>query len=493
MQDNSRSPQQSGSLMELDQSLSDRSPTRWQDIAACTWLFSGVFWMLVTMSFGMIEAIKLIYPHFLGGVSQVTFGRLRPVHVNGVLFGWLSMAIIGGYLYMIPRLSGRKLYYERVCIATAWFYNLIVASSIVLLAYGFTKGKEYEEWIRPLNLGVILCVDIVAACLLLTLLNRRHERLYVTVWYGILAFVGFNIVYASGNFPIYWGAEDASVNWFYAQNFLGLWLVGSGVAMLYYTIPKQLNQKIFSHQLALWSFWLFAAFCVWTGGRHLIFSPVPEIVPMTGLIFALAMTLPVAGIFVTWIGTYWGNWGQLWQNVPLRFSLVAAICFLLYSYEGSVAAIQAVWSNQQFTDFSIAHVHLGFAGFATPAAIALIYWIVEHGLKRPMSSFLKEAHFWTLVLGLVMYVVAIQIAGYWEGQMWASNTDFGKSVELRSPYYWVRAFSGIPLIGGQFLFAFNIIWAFQSPVSDRVESVEDAPLPTGTEAESMGRISNETS
>lgn len=464
-------------------------PEQVQDLAACTWLFSAVLWSLVGMALGMIEAIKLIFPHLLGGVDVLSFGRLRPAHVNTIIFGWLTMGVTGAALYMIPRLAQRRLYLGELAVLMGLLYNVIVAASIFLLMWGFTKGKEYEEWIRPLNIGVLFCINVVAVCLLLTLLKRQHEKLYVTVWYVILGFVGFDISYISGNFPIYYGAEDASINWFYAEALLGLWLIGGGVGILYYVIPKYLNKKLFWHQLALWGFWLFAAFYAWNGGRRLIYAPVPELWPMLGILFTLSWALPVLVINVTWFGTFWGRWRELLNNVPLRFAALAGISYFLSSYEASVEAYEYFNANQHFSDFKIAYTHLSFAGFTTPAVVALIYFMLEKGLNRRLSPFLTSAHWWLFFIGLWMFVIPIQVAGFLEGQVWASHLPFAQSVLARSPYYWARTFSGYGLAGGQFLFAWNIIWALlQNPDSTREGALRETMLPEGTEAAARGQV-----
>ncbi len=478
MQDSPRSRELSGVAVWLNRLIGDRLPEQVQDQAACTWLFSGVFWMLIAMSIGMIEAIKLIYPNFLGGVDVLAFGRLRPAHVNTVLFGWLTMAMVGGSLYMIPRLARRHLYLGELALLAAWAYNGITATSIITLALGMTKGKEYEEWIIPLNIGVLICLDIVAACLIATLAERQEEQLYVSSWYLILAYISFNVVYITGNLPSYFGAEDASVNWFYAHNYLGMWLTSGSVATLYYVLPKQLNKEMYAHWLALWGFWLFAAFYIWNGGHHLVYGPVPMVIPMLGIIFALGMTLPVGATIINWTGTFWGEWHQLWRNIPLRFTALGALNYFLTSYEGSLEAIEEINVNQHFGDFTITHAHLGFVGFTTAAAIALIYHVVEIGLNRKMSPFLTSAHWWLFFIGLIIYIVPLQIAGFVEGAAWARGLPFSQVLQSRAPYYWMRAFSGIPLVGGQLLFAWNLIWAFQFPAISKPEPIEEwTPKP----------------
>ncbi len=479
-------------LIWLNRIVGDRLPEKVQDRAACLWLFSGIFWMLIGMSLGMISAIKMIYPGFLGGVYELTFGRLRPAHVNTVLFGWLTMSSVGSSLVIVPRLTKRHLYLGELAVFAGWGFNAITAASIVTLALGLTKGKEYQEWILPLNTGVLICINLVAACLLVTLLERRDERIYVSIWYFILAYAALDIVYFVGNLPIYAGSQDAAINWFYAHNLLGMWLTACSIGTLYYVVPKLLQKKLFSHALSLWSFWLFAAFYVWNGGHHLVYGPVPMVIPMLGIIFALGMTLPVGGTFVNMIGTLWGRVRDVGSNVPLRFAILALLNYFLASYEGSMEAIASINIDAHFGDFPVAHAHLGFLGFATSSMTAFIYLFVERGLKRPLTPLLTSLHFWLFSLGFLLYVVPLHLAGFMEAARWSTldNQHVGDMVGAlvgRSPYYWLRVLSGLPLVGGQLIFAWNLIWAFQSPPTGELDALEAEWSPHATEAVSLAR------
>ncbi|XGV94767.1 MAG: cbb3-type cytochrome c oxidase subunit I [Leptolyngbya sp. BL-A-14] len=469
-------------LTGLDRLVGERLPEKVQDRAASLWLFSGVFWMLIGMSLGMIEAIKMIYPNFLGGVYELSFGRLRPAHVNTVLFGWMTMASVGASLAIIPRLTKRHLYWGELAVVAGWGYNLITALGIVTLALGLTKGKEYQEWILPLNTGVLICINLVAACLFITLIERKYEKLYVSVWYFLMAYLALDLVYFMGNLPIYAGAQDAAINWFYGHNVIGMWLSACSIGTLYYVVPKTLQKKLFSHALSLWSFWLFAAFYVWNGGHHLVYGPVPMVIPMLGIIFALGMTLPVGGTFINMIGTIWGRFQDVRSNLTLRFAVLALACYFLASYEGSMEAVEAVNVNSHFTDFSIAHAHIGFLGFTSSALMAFTYHFVEQMLKRKPLPVLTSLHFWLFLIGFGLYIVPIQMAGIVEAIRWSTldSNHIGDLVGAlvdRYPYYWLRVCSGVFLISGQLIFAWNMIWAFQAPATGQLTPSEAEPLP----------------
>ena len=456
----------------LDPLIGERSPEKVQDRAACVWLFSSTFWMIIGMSLGMVAAIKLIYPNFLGGIDWLTFGKVRPAHVNTILFGWISGVEIGASLYIIPRLCRRHLYWGELAVIAGWIYNLIVALGIITVCFGLTKGAEYEEWILPLNLGVLICVNIVVVCLFITVLERQNEKLYVSIWFFAFAYLTLDFIYVSANLRSYFGAEDAVINWFYGHNAVGSWMSGAGVAILYYTIPKQLNKKLFVHRIAIWGFWTFAAFYIWNGGHHLIYGPVPKLVPMMGIFFAMGMILPFTATTISQWGTIWGEWHQLRDNLPLRFTVLAAFVYFWASLSGALQAIENINVVEHFSDYTIAHVHLAFLGFITPAANGLIYYMIEKSFQRKLIPFLTSFHFWLYLIGIGIYVIPIQITGVLEGLGWLANVPFSETVALRSPYYYLRMYSGLLLVGGQCLFAWNIIYAMQSPSPTKPEAIE---------------------
>ncbi|TVQ42228.1 MAG: cb-type cytochrome C oxidase subunit I [Gloeocapsa sp. DLM2.Bin57] len=449
-----------------------RLPEKVQDRAACVWMFSAVFWMIIGMSLGMIAAIKLVYPNFLGGVEVLTFGRMRPDHVNTIVFGWISGIEIGASLYIIPRLCRRHLYLGELAVIAGWVYNLILVLGNITVAMGFTKGAEYEEWILPLNIGVLLCVNTVVVCLVMTVLDRQNEKLYVSIWYFAFAYLTLDFIYVSANLRSYFGAEDAVINWFYGHNAVGSWMSGAGVAILYYIVPKQLNKKLFAHRIAIWGFWTFAAFYIWNGGHHLIYGPVPKVVPMMGIFFAIGMVFPFTATSISLGGTIWGEWQKIWQNLPLRFSVLGAFVYFFASLTGAIQAREDVNIVQHFTDYTIAHVHLAFLGFITPAANGLIYLMVEKSFKRKLIPFLTSAHFWLYFVGIGLYFIPIQIAGVLVGLGWLEQLPFSETVAIRAPYYYLRTYSGLFLVGAQSMFAWNIIAAMQSPPELEIELIE---------------------
>ncbi|AZB71636.1 cbb3-type cytochrome c oxidase subunit I [Synechococcus elongatus] len=448
--------------------LSESQP----DHAAWVWLGGALVWMILGMCLGMIAAIKLTYPDFLGGTAPLGFGRVRPEHVNTILFGWIVGGEIGAALYILPRVCQRSLILGELASLSGWAYHIAVLLGLVSVSLGWTKGAEYEEWVRGINLAVVITVNLTALCLALTVFERRVSGLFVSVWYFFLFAIAFDFIYIPANLSRNAGAEGAVINWYYGHNAVGSVMTGAGLAIAYYVVPRLLNRQLFAHGVATLSFWTFAGFYIWNGGHHLLYGPVPRFITMMGYFAAFGMTLPFVLSTVSLWGTIWGQWRAIWESIAVRFAVLAAFVYFWASASGAMLAWHELTIIQHFSDNTIAHVHLAFLGFTTPALNALLYLMVERGLRRPLIPVLQKLHWWMFVIGCALYILPIYGAAFFEGVGWFQQVPFSETVALRYPYYYLRMYSGLFLIGGQLAMVWNLIYAWRSPALEPVAAIE---------------------
>jgi cytochrome c oxidase cbb3-type subunit I len=457
---------------------SEPLPIDQPDSASRTWLFSGIFWMSVTMLIGLVEAVKLFYPEFLQGVPALAYGRLRPVHINIGMFGFMSMGYLGATFYMVPRLTQTPLFSERLGSLTAWAWNLNLLAGCLGILLGFSKGKEYTEIPFPFDMAIGLFVIAIAGNLFSTITQRREQRIYVSLWYILLAIIPFPIYYTLGNASKFSGIEDAVINWFYSHNLFGIWLTTLGLATLYYIVPKQVHKPLYSHVISFVGFWTLAAFYPWNGGHHVIWGPVPMWVMTASVTASIAMFIPTFATMVNFGGTAWGTWDIMKRDVSYRFSLLAYLCYVGASLWGTGLAVMSLNAKLHFTNMTIAHVHLGFVGFGVPGVIAFTYFYLERSLKLKYSRSMAEWHFWLTLIGIIGYVVSMGISGWMEGSAWeAGGAPQGTMID-RYPYHVARAISGLVILLGQFLFVGNVIQTINYPV----------PLETKNEEHSANNL-----
>jgi cytochrome c oxidase cbb3-type subunit I len=427
-----------------------------KDKAMQVWLFSGVFWLTVMIVIGLLEAVKLFVPDFLGGIPALAYGRLRPVHTNIGMFGFMSMGYLGAAFYMIPRLTRTALFSETLGVLTAWAWNLNLLGGVIAIMAGYTKGKEYEELPFPFDMSIGLLEILIAGNLFSTVVLRRERQVYVSVWYVLLALIPFPIYYTLGNMRNFRGVEDAIINWFYSHNLFGIWLTALGLATLYYIVPKQANKPLVSHAISFLGFWTLAAFYPWNGGHHMIWGPVPMWVMTASVTASIAMFVPTIATMVNFGGTAFGTWDVIKRDVGYRFSLLAYACYVGTSLWGSVMAIMGLNAKYHFSSMTIAHVHLGFIGFGVSGLVAFIYYYLERGRQLVYSRSLAEGHFWLTAIGVIGYTLSMGILGYLEGNAWFAGESVQSLLPMRYGFNVARAMSGCAIVLGQCLFLTNL-------------------------------------
>jgi cytochrome c oxidase cbb3-type subunit 1 len=426
--------------------------------AAFAFLTSSILWLVLGSAAGLIASQKLTSPDFLTQTAWLTFGRVRTAHLNIVIYGWASMAGLGIALWMLPRLLKTNLVGERFAVAGAGLWNAGVAAGVAAILSGWTDGLQWLE--IPWQIGILLAVGgaLCAVPLFLTLLRRKVDHLYVSVWYISAALVWFPILYVVAKVPyVHFGVEQATVNWWYAHNVLGLWLTPLGLGAAYYFIAKVLGRPIYSYNLSLVGFWALAMFYSQAGIHHLIGGPVPVWLVSVSVVQSVMMIVPVLAVGVNQHMTVAGRFATLKYSPTLRFVVLGAVLYTLVSLQGTLEALPFFNRLVHFTQYKVAHAHLGVYGFFSMIMFGSIYFVMPRVLERewPYPKLIAW-HFWLVAIGFAIYFVFLTIGGVLQGvAMLDATRPFMDSVSVLTPYLLARTFGGLLMTAGHFLFAYH--------------------------------------
>jgi cytochrome c oxidase cbb3-type subunit 1 len=375
-----------------------------------------------------------------------------------MIYGWASLAMCGVSLWLLPRLLHTPLRWPRVAEAGLWVWHAGVSLGVLGLLLGYTDGIEWLEMHRYVSDPLLVVGGgLVGASLFRTLLARDVEHLYVSVWYILGAFAWFPIIFVVGNWPTFSGVESAAVNWFYAHNALGLWLTAVNLAAVYYFIPKILGRPVHSYQLSLLGFWTLAFFYALNGMHHLIGGPLPEWMITTSIVASGLMVVPVLSVAVNHHMTMVGRFGALRYSPTLRFVVLGAMAYTAVSLQGIFTAFREVNRVTHFTQWTIAHAHVGVYGFVTFALFGSLYYILPRltGREWP-SARLITWHFWLTLGGLALYVVGLTVVGVLQGlALLDPQVPFERSVEVSIPGLVARSVAGLVLTAGHVVFAYH--------------------------------------
>ncbi|MCG5078148.1 cbb3-type cytochrome c oxidase subunit I [Paraburkholderia tagetis] len=433
----------------LKQDRSSRTP-------AFAFLSSSIVWLVLGSLAGLIASQKLTSPDFLAQSAWLTFGRIRTAHLNMVAYGWASMAGLGVVLWMLPRLLCTELVGARFATLGALVWNGAVAVGVSAILCGWTDGQQWLE--IPWQIGILFAAGgaLCAVPLLCTLRRRTVDHLYVSVWYASAALLWFPILYVVAKVPhVHSGVEQAIVNWWYAHNVLGLWLTPIGLASAYYFIAKVLGRPIYSYSLSLVGFWALAMFYSQAGVHHLIGGPVPGWLVSVSVVQSVMMVVPVLAVGVNQHMTMVGRFAALRHSPTLRFVVLGTMLYTLVSLQGSLEAVPFFNRLVHFTQYKVAHAHLGVYGFFSMIMFGSIYFIMPRVLERmwPYPR-LIAAHFWLVCVGFAIYFVALTIGGVLQGiALLDASRPFIESVTLLEPWMLARTVGGALMTLGHVIFA----------------------------------------
>ncbi len=450
-------------------------------------MFATILFGIVGMVIGVLIAFQMAYPdlNYLAG-EYATFSRLRPLHTSGVIFGFMLSGIWATWYYVGQRVlkvsmaeSGFLMFIGKLHF---WLYMLLMVVAVFTLFAGISTSKEYAELEWPLDILVVLVWVLWGVSIFGLIGIRREKTLYISVWYYIATFLGIAMLYlfnnmsvptyfASGGIGNWWhsvsmyaGTNDALVQWWYGHNAVAFVFTVGIIAQIYYFLPKESGQPIFSYKLSLFAFWGLMFVYLWAGGHHLIYSTVPDWMQTMGSIFSVVLILPSWGSAINILLTMKGEWNQLRESPLIKFMILASTFYMFSTLEGPILSIKSVNALAHFTDWIPGHVHdgtLGWVGFMTMAAL---YHMTPRMFKKELySKSLMEAQFWVQTTGIVLYFASMWIAGITQGMMWRATDEYGNllysfidTVDAMIPYYSIRAIGGTLYLIGFFMFVYNI-------------------------------------
>jgi cytochrome c oxidase cbb3-type subunit 1 len=425
------------------------------------WLATGLGWLLLFPTVGVIISTKFNYPEFLGDTSWLTFGRLRPIHVNGVIWGAFSTLFIGLCHYIVPRLSGVRLWQETWGRPLLWVWNLNLLAAVVLLALGGNRGWEAGE--LPLVNVVVVFVAMLAltAQFLMTIARRREKPLYVALWYLIAAFVWTDVnlillMLGPYNIP---GINNAAWHGLFIHYVVGLWITPAGYVLIYYFLPASVRNPIYSHKLSLIGFWSLAFFYPFVGIHHYLYSPIADWAETIAIISSMMLIIPVWTVLQNFFGTMIGRWQEFPRNLPAKFLIVGSIMYLVGCFQGSLEALRALQRPTHFTDFVISHSHLTvFGTFVVWAIAGTVYVWPRLARDAPLWSFrVGNWGFWLVTLGISAMGLVLTAQGLQQGFMLMAGAEWVDSVTAIRPYWWVRTFTGISMDIGMSLVIYTLM------------------------------------
>jgi len=437
-------------------------------------VIATILWGIVGMLVGVIIAAQLWLPILNLDIPWLTYGRLRPLHTNAVIFAFGGSGLIGTSLYVVQRTCHVRLISDKLASGVFWGWQLVIVAAAVTLPLGWTQGKEYAELEWPIDILITLVWVAYAVLFFGTIVKRRVSHIYVANWfYGafILTIAVLHIVNnlslpvaIDKSYPIYSGTVDAMVQWWYGHNAVGFFLTAGFLGMMYYFVPKQAEGPVYSYRLSIVHFWALIAIYMWAGPHHLHYTALPNWVQSLGMVFSLILLAPSWGGMINGIMTLSGAWHKLRTDPVLKFMIVALSFYGMSTFEGPMMSIKTVNALSHYTDWTVGHVHSGALGWVAMMTIGSLYCLIPRliGEKKMHSIKAIDIHFWTSTIGVVMYITSMWIAGVMQGLMWRAFNDDGtltyafiESLAATKPYYVIRLMGGLLFLSGMFFMAWN--------------------------------------
>ena len=439
-----------------------------------------VVWGIVGMLVGVLIAAQLYWPALNFDTAWLSYGRLRPLHTNAVIFAFGGSALFATSLYVVQRTCHVRLISDRLAAFVFWGWQVVILAAAITLPLGMTQGKEYAELEWPIDILITIVWVAYGWLFFGTIAKRKVKHIYVANWfYGayIIAIALLHIVNnlvipvsATKSYSVYSGAVDAMVQWWYGHNAVGFLLTAGFLGMMYYFVPKQCGRPVYSYRLSIVHFWALIAVYMWAGPHHLHYTALPDWVQSVGMVFSLILLAPSWGGALNGILTLSGVWHKLRTDPILKFLIVAISFYMIATFEGPMMSIKTVNSLSHYTDWNVGHVHAGALGWVAMISIGSIYALTPRllGLTSMYSTKWIDAHFWVHTLGVVFYIASMWIAGVMQGLMWrATNADgtltysFVEALNATYPYYLVRLGGGVLVLAGMVLMAVNTWKTYQ--------------------------------
>jgi cytochrome c oxidase cbb3-type subunit 1 len=425
------------------------------------WLYWGLFWLMFAPSIGVTISTLFNYPEYLGTSKYLTFGRLRPLHVNGVIFGAFSTLFIGLCYYLLPRLAGVRIWKGEWGHWLVWLWNIGLLAGMASLVLGFNQGLEADEFPLPIQIVIFTVITLTTVQFLVTIAQRREPQLYVSVWYLIGAFVWtcLNLILGAFILPFsITGINSAAFHGLYIHYVVGLWITPAGYVLMYYFLPASVRNPIYSHKLSLVGFWSLALFYPFVGIHHYLYSPIADWAETLAIITSMLLIVPVWTVLQNFFGTMVGRWQGFGQNLPAKFLIMGSLMYLVGCFQGSTEALRSIQQPTHFSDFVISHSHLTVFGTFVVWAIGSTLYVLPRLVGRPLWSFkLGNWSFWLITFGITLMGLDLTMGGLQQGFMLMSGTEWVDTVVALRPYWLVRTIAGVSMDVGMSLLVYNLM------------------------------------
>jgi cytochrome c oxidase cbb3-type subunit I/II len=438
-------------------------------------LYACIVFGVVGMVVGLLLAVMFLFPNLTDGISWLSFGRLRPLHTNAVIFAFVGNAIFAGVYYSLQRLLKTRMYSDVLSNINFWGWQLIIVAAAITLPLGYTSSKEYAELEWPIDLGIAAIWVVFGINMIMTILRRRERHLYVAIWFYIATFVTVAVLHifnslsipisALKSYSVYAGVQDALVQWWYGHNAVAFFLTTPFLGLMYYFLPKAANRPVYSYRLSIIHFWSLIFIYIWAGPHHLLYTALPEWAQNLGVVFSIMLIAPSWGGMINGLLTLRGVWDKVRTDAVLKFFVVGITGYGMATFEGPMLSLKNFNAIAHYTDWIVAHVHVGALAWNGFMTFGMIYWLIPRLTKTKLySEKLANFHFWIGTLGILFYALPMYFAGFTQHLMWKQfNPDgtlvygnFLETVTQLIPMYWMRAIGGLLYVTGLLVLVYNV-------------------------------------
>jgi cytochrome c oxidase cbb3-type subunit I len=449
-----------------------------------------VVWGIVGMAVGVLLAAQLYWPQLNFDVPWLTYSRLRPLHTNAVIFAFGGCGLFATSYYIVQRTCHARLFSDKLAAFTFWGWQAVIVAAAITLPMGITQGKEYAELEWPIDILITLVWVAYGAVFFGTIMRRKIKHIFVANWFFAAYIITIAILHIFNNlaipvsltksYPVYSGAVDAMVQWWYGHNAVGFFLTAGFLGMMYYFVPKQAGRPVYSYRLSVVHFWALISIYMWAGPHHLQYTALPDWAQSLGMVFSLILLAPSWGGMINGMMTLSGAWDKLRTDPILKWMIVSLSFYGMSTFEGPMMSIKTVNSLSHYTDWTIGHVHSGALGWVAMITIGCIYSLLPrlYGRTAMHSTKLIETHFWVHTVGVVFYIASMWIAGVMQGLMWRATNDDGtltytfvESLKATYPYYLGRLAGGVLVLGGMGIMAYNVIQTVRQSRRDETVAI----------------------
>ncbi len=457
--------------------------------------YATIIWGVVGMLAGILAAFQLVYPALNMGFAPTTFGRVRPIHTNAIIFAFVGNGIFMGVYYSLQRLCKTRMFSDKLSKFHFWGWQSIIVLAAVTLLLGFTTGKEYAELEWPIDILIAIVWVAFGWNMFGTIIKRRERHLYVAIWFYIATFVTVAMLHIVNSIEIpfsmmksyswYAGVQDALVQWWYGHNAVAFFLTTPYLGLMYYFMPKAANRPVYSYRLSIIHFWALIFIYIWAGPHHLLYTALPDWAQSLGTVFSIMLIAPSWGGMLNGLLTLRGAWDKVREEPVLKFMVVAVTAYGMATFEGPMLSLKNVNAISHFTDWTIAHVHVGALGWNGFLTFGILYYLIPKIFQTKLYSVkLANRHFWIGTLGIVFYVVPMYWAGFMQSLAWKEFTPEGTlkyqfldTVKQMQPFYLMRGIGGVLFLFGALIMCYNLYKTIQTGTALNEEPAEAPALP----------------